>query len=83
MTLFSKNIRYLRLLHDLTQDQLAEILSLDRSTYTYYENGHTQPKLYAALKLAQYFRVSLDKMLTCDLSQIPLRNRRNKNNHPS
>lgn len=41
----------------LTQGQVAEILGIDRSAYTYYETGKTSPSLSNLLRLASVFHV--------------------------
>ena len=41
----------------LTQQQVANILNVDRSTYTYYETGNTVPSALVILKLSRIFNV--------------------------
>lgn len=41
----------------LTQQQVADVLHLDRSTYAYYERGTTEPDLKSIRKLAVIFGV--------------------------
>ena len=47
----------------LTQRQLAALLNLDRSTYSYYETGKSQPSLTTIGKLAKIFGVTVDELL--------------------
>ena len=55
-----QRIRDLREDHDLTQDELCKILSMHKTTYTNYEQGkHTVPFDFA-VKIADYYNVSLD-----------------------
>ena len=54
-------LRELRENYDLSQNQVAKALNIDRSTYTNYELDKTQPNLEAIVKLAQIF--SIDKGL--------------------
>lgn len=41
----------------LSQSQVAKILNVDRSTYTYYETGKTQPSINTVIKIAKIFNV--------------------------
>lgn len=56
-------IRDLREDADLTQKQLAAYLSCDQSLYSKYERGERALPLDAAVRLAQYYGVSLDYLL--------------------
>lgn len=47
----------------LTQSQVAEILGIDRSAYTYYETGKTSPNLPNLLRLASVFQVEIAWLL--------------------
>lgn len=49
-----------RLRLGLTQDELAKEVGCTRSTIAHYENGHIQPSLDMAKKLANRFGISLD-----------------------
>ena len=53
-------IRDLREDSDLTQRQIAEVLLCDQSLYPKYERGERELPLNLAVKLAQYYGVSLD-----------------------
>ena len=57
------HLRNLRLEHDLTQQQLAENLSLDRSTVAYMESGRILPNLRTLAKLKSLYRLSWDELL--------------------
>ena len=47
----------------LTQNQVAEILGIDRSAYTYYETGKTSPSLTNLVRLASIFKVEVSWLL--------------------
>lgn len=47
----------------LTQHQVAEILGVDRSAYTYYETGKTSPSLTNLVRLASIFKVEVSWLL--------------------
>lgn len=53
-------IRDLREDADLTQKQIAETLLCDQSLYSKYERGERVLPLDLAVKLADYYQVSLD-----------------------
>ena len=53
----NKIIRDLRKEKGLTQQQLADYLGIDRSTYTYYESGHTKLKADVIVKLAHFYQI--------------------------
>ena len=56
-------IRDLREDADLTQRQIAEILLCDQSLYSKYERGERVLPLDLAVKLADYYQVSLDYLV--------------------
>lgn len=53
----AKNLKFFRLKSDLTQDEVARMLNIDRSTYSYYETGKTIPSIFTAIELAKIFRI--------------------------
>jgi transcriptional regulator with XRE-family HTH domain len=68
---FQKNIKFLRERRKLSQDALAEKLSLTRTKLNALEHGHTkapQPEDY--LNYSEFFRVSVDSLLKVDLSKL-------------
>ena len=52
-------LRKLRKENGLTQQQVADYLHLDRSTYAYYESGRTKINIDILVRLAHFFQVSL------------------------
>lgn len=55
-----KRLEDLRVDHDLTQQQVADLLHCQREVYRRYEKGTRELPLSYAIILAQYYRVSLD-----------------------
>ena len=53
MTKTGKNIRYFRMLRNMTQDELAEKLAVTRQTISNYENGKSQPDFETLTKLSE------------------------------
>lgn len=56
-------IRDLREDNDLTQKQIADFLHCHQSVYSNYERGKRQIPLYALIKLADYYNVSIDYLV--------------------
>ena len=51
-------IRNLRKERGLTQQQLADLLNIDRSTYAYYESGRSKLSIDIMVKLAHFYKAS-------------------------
>ena len=56
-------LRVMRRMRELTQKDVADFLHIDRSTYTYYELGKTDPPLDTLVALSNIFEISLDDLL--------------------
>ena len=60
---FSQNLKYLRDINDITQDQLAAHLKVTRSTIAGYETKGKQPDYDKLCKIASFFHVSIDFLI--------------------
>lgn len=69
--MISKRLRQIRLEHKMTQQNIADILGMDRTTYTFYETGVTKPSIVTLLKLADIYNISLDSMLGVGHDKLP------------
>lgn len=58
-----KRIRDLREDNDKTQKQIAEILNMQLTVYQRYERGERELPLWAAIKLSQFYNVTLDYLV--------------------
>lgn len=58
--IIGKKIKELREENSLTQEQLAENLQISRSSLALYETGKRQVPNELLLKIAAYFKVSMD-----------------------
>lgn len=58
--MFGDRLKELREDFHLTQDQLGEIIDINRSTISGYENNLINPTLDVLVKLADTFNVSMD-----------------------
>lgn len=56
-------LKKLRTSKGLSQQELANRLSINRSTYARYETSSTQPDFDTLKQLADYFEVSTDELL--------------------
>lgn len=53
----AENLKFIREFRELSQQKVADRLSIDRSTYSYYETGKTEPSFITAIKLVEIFDV--------------------------
>ncbi|EJO5347287.1 helix-turn-helix transcriptional regulator [Clostridium botulinum] len=60
---FKDRLKGLREDRDLTQDQIADVLSITRSAVANYETGIREPDIALLVKISDYFNVSLDYLL--------------------
>jgi len=58
------NLKNLRMLKKVSQNDLADALSVSRQTINSIENGKFDPSLTLAMKLTRYFGVSLEEIFT-------------------
>lgn len=68
---FANNLKNLRELHDVTQEQLADYLQVSRPTVAGYETKNHQPDYEKLEKIANFFEVSID-YLVCGSDSITL-----------
>jgi len=67
---FCNNIKLLRKRRNKTQDDLAMILDMKRSTLSGYENNVAEPGLEVLLKFSSYFNIAIDTLLKVDMSVL-------------
>lgn len=63
MNTLGKRLRYLRKENGLTQEQLADIFLLNKSSISRYEKGHQVPEIDTLNQIADFFDVSIDYLL--------------------
>ncbi|HBW39216.1 MAG: DNA-binding protein [Peptococcaceae bacterium BRH_c23] len=66
-------IRDVREDHDLTQQQVAEYLMCDQSLYSKYERGERDVPLNIMIKLAQFYKTSIDYLVGFTENKQPYR----------
>jgi Predicted transcriptional regulators len=59
----ARTLRNLRVSAGYTQQNVADILNLNRSTYTYYETGKTMPDIHTLKTLSKILNVSINVFL--------------------
>ena len=57
--MLAQRLREIRLQHGLTQKNIADVLGVDRTTYTYYENGVTTPSPDTLYKLSRIYNMTV------------------------
>lgn len=62
------NIRALRKIFDETQEELAEVLSVGKTTISQYENGKREPYIDTIEKIAKHYMITVDVLTSYDLS---------------
>jgi len=66
VSIFSSKLQYLREAAGESQDQVAEAIDVSRVAYTRYENGLREPKASIAIKLAQHFNTTVERLFSDD-----------------
>lgn len=61
--LLNQRLKHFRTSSGLTQQQVADVLGLDRSTYAYYESGKTTPDIKSVNKLLKIFNISYYELM--------------------
>ncbi len=76
MELLSNNLKYLRKQHYDTQEEMAKILGMKKSTYASYESGAgNMPTVQTLYEIARHFKVSMESLVETDYTTL-------KGNHP-
>lgn len=69
--MLNENIKRLRTANNLTQVELAADLGVSKQCVSNWENDYIQPSIEMLIKIAQYFKVSIDFLLDLnDTNQI-------------
>ena len=68
MSFVGKNIRKLRTVKKLSQAAFAELFGLARPSVGAYEEGRSEPKMETLIQIAQHFGLSVDLLLTKELT---------------
>lgn len=70
--LLARNLKLLRKMKGISQQQLAKALGLKRNNIASYESGIVKPDPHRFLALARFFEIDPMTLLTTDLSEPPV-----------
>lgn len=70
MTIVSNNIKFLRRLNSLTQEQFSKKLGIKRSLLGAYEEARANPNLENLQNMANIFGTTVDDMIKLDLRKV-------------
>lgn len=77
------NMRHIRLYHDYTHNDLARVLNMERSTYSYYELGRSLPSIFTLIQLARFYEVDIRYFLLpcgCNMVEDFIKDSKRRNN---
>ncbi len=66
-----QHIKDLREDHDLTQQQLAQLLNISQATYSRYESGTLDIPSTSLIALALFYKTSVDFLLSLTNNKTP------------
>ena len=72
MSKIASNIRFLRQLKGLSQEQLADELQVTRSRIGGYEEARNEPPIDLLIRLSEYFHIAIDALVRGDLKKTNL-----------
>jgi len=70
MSIVSDNMKYLRKLHGMTQDQFSRRIGIKRASVGAYEEERANPNIDVLKTMSRLFNVSVDDLLKKDLRKI-------------
>ncbi len=70
MSLVANNIKYLRRMNGLTQEQFARRIGIKRSLLGAYEEGRANPNLDNLMNIAKIFGTTVDNLLKNDIRRL-------------
>lgn len=69
MLRFAQNIKYLRNKKSISQQALADEMSLTRGQLASYEDGRAEPSQETLIKYANYFKIPIDALIRHDITR--------------
>lgn len=70
MSIAGKNLRYLRKLRGLTQEEFANKINIKRSLLGAYEEERAEPRIDVLEIVGDMFKLSMDELLLKDLAEV-------------
>jgi len=68
MLMFGKNIKKIRSVRGISQQEFADLFDLKRGTLGAYEEERSNPKLETVIKIANHFSIGIEELLTKELT---------------
>ncbi len=68
LLMFGKNLKKIRSIKGMSQQEFADIFDLKRGTLGAYEEGRSNPKLETVIKIANHFSIGLEELLISELT---------------
>jgi len=65
----ANNLKFLRQLKGLSQEQMADELEVTRARIGGYEEGRNEPPIDLLIKLSEYFHIAIDALIKGDLKK--------------
>ena len=75
------NLREIRIKRGLSQKELAELIHVSRSNYSYYENGQRWPNEETLIAISKALDVSVDYLLGLVENPVPYRQMSEQEEH--
>ncbi len=69
LKILSKNLKLLRTIHGISQEELAADICITRSTYSTYETGVKIPDLQTIDALSSIYNIGFESLINHDLSK--------------
>ena len=60
---FAQNVRQLRLIKNVRQEDVAKALGTTQRKVSYWENGSTEPDIDMLIQISDYFEVTIDELV--------------------
>ena len=67
---FNNNLKHIRNILNISQQEIAEKIKVDRSSISRWEKGEIDTPLEAALNIADFFKVKYEFFFGQDLTKI-------------
>lgn len=67
----ASNLRWLRKRKELSQEELGQLVGLNRGNIASYENGTAEPRITSLVRLSEYFGVAFLDLVTVNLEDEP------------
>lgn len=61
--MLAENLKSLRKERKLSQQKIADILGIPQRRYSNYETGTSEPNVEMLIKIADYYKVSVDYLI--------------------